>query len=60
MYRQSPSVHVAVTMIECAPSLIAPSVFDAGVTMVSVAPLLADCIRRITTRRRKAQLVLHP
>lgn len=39
---------------------IAPSVSDPGVTIVSIAPLLAACIRRISTRRRMAHLVLHP
>jgi ribose-phosphate pyrophosphokinase len=39
---------------------IAPAVSGSGVTIVSVAPLLAACIRRITTQRRKAHLMLHP
>ncbi len=36
------------------------SVSDPTVTVVSIASLLARCIRRITTRRRKVNLMLHP
>jgi ribose-phosphate pyrophosphokinase len=39
---------------------LAPSVSDSGVKVVSIAPLLATCIRRITTRARMAHFMLHP
>ncbi|HVJ90617.1 MAG TPA: ribose-phosphate pyrophosphokinase [Labilithrix sp.] len=39
---------------------IASSLSGPDATVVSVAPLLATCIRTTTTRRRRAHFVLHP